>query len=44
MNIETQQLHLTLGQLGQGLAKSESIMGAILALSPYFQRMSYVCK
>ena len=29
---------------GQGLAKSESIMGAILALSLNFQRMSYLCE
>ena len=28
--------------IAQGLAMSESIMGAILALSPYFQRMSYL--
>ena len=28
----------------QGLAILESIMGAILALSTFFQRMSYLCE
>ena len=28
----------------QGLGKSESIMGAILALPIYFQRISYICE
>ena len=31
-----------INRLGEDLAKSESTMGAILALSPHFQRMSYL--
>ena len=33
-----------MNRLSQGLAKSESIMGAILALSLLFQSMSYFCE